>query len=67
MAKGQSFKTMTMTLSIATESSCRGSRSGTTANKINPYYLIGLIFFIYLFSYTNLSVAKYRWYISVQG
>ena len=24
---------------------CRGSRSGTTANKINPYYLIGSIFF----------------------
>ena len=46
---------------------CRGSSSDTTANKINPYYLIGSNFYIYLFFYTNLSVAKYRWYISVQG
>ena len=32
--------------------SCRGSSSDTTANKINPYYLIGLIFlYIFIFLY----------------
>ena len=36
----------------AKETVCRGSRSGTTANKINPYYLIGSIFlYIFIFLY----------------
>ena len=55
-----------MKFGIIWDEDCRGSSSDTTANKINP--IIWLVnFFIYLFFYTNLSVAKYRWYISVQG
>ena len=41
------------------ETSCRGSRSGTTANKINPYYLIGSIFFIFIF-----FILIFQWLIT---
>ena len=39
---------------------CRGSRSGTTANKINPYYLIGSIFF-YIFIF---FILIFQWLIT---
>ena len=44
---------------------CRPSND-TTANKLNTYYLIGQ-FLYYFFLNTNHSVAKYWWYIYVQG
>ena len=51
--------TLANTYTACFEQACRGSRSGTTANKINPYYLIGSIFFyIYFF------ILIFQWLIT---